>query len=62
MKFALVTGASSGIGYSISIELAKSGFDVALASRSMSRLESLSDEISSSLSSCGFFGWSFGNS
>ena len=47
MKFALVTGASSGIGNSVSIELAKSGFNVALASRSISRLESLSDEISS---------------
>ena len=47
MKFALVTGASSGIGHSVSIELAKSGFNVALASRSISRLESLSDEISS---------------
>lgn len=47
MKFALVTGASSGIGRSVSIELAKNGFDVALASRSIEKLDSLSNEISS---------------
>lgn len=40
---ALVTGASSGIGYAISIELAKRGFKVYAGARRMAQLQKLKD-------------------
>ncbi len=47
-KIAIVTGASSGIGYAVSIELAKKGAKVALVARSKDKLEALSKKINSS--------------
>ena len=44
-KVALVTGASSGIGRGIALELAKAGAAVALAARRADRLQELSSEI-----------------
>ena len=46
-KFALVTGASSGIGLQICHSLAKRGFNIILTSRSENKLKSISNEISS---------------
>ena len=43
---ALITGASSGIGRETAIAFAKAGIDVALVSRSRSRLEALAAELS----------------
>jgi len=45
-KYALVTGASKGIGKSISIELAKRGFNLIIVARSESELLTLKYEIS----------------
>jgi len=45
-KYALVTGASKGIGKSISIELAKRGFNLIIVARSESELLTLKNEIS----------------
>ena len=45
-KKAIVTGAGRGIGRAIALELARSGADVALASRNVDDLESVADEIS----------------
>ena len=42
---ALVTGASSGIGYDICLELAKRNIDVVAVGRNLSRLEKLKKEI-----------------
>lgn len=42
---ALVTGASSGIGRAIALELARAGVDVALLARRQDRLEILQEEI-----------------
>ena len=42
---ALVTGASSGIGRDISIELAKKGIDIIAVARNVERLNKLKDEI-----------------
>jgi len=44
-KIALVTGASQGIGRAIALHLAKNGATVALAARSLDKLESLAAEI-----------------
>ncbi|CDK28023.1 unnamed protein product [Kuraishia capsulata CBS 1993] len=40
-KYAFVTGASSGIGYAISIELAERGFTVFAGARGVSKMQSL---------------------
>ena len=44
-KTAIVTGASSGIGLSTAIRLAKAGINVALVARRQKRLENLAQEI-----------------
>ena len=46
-KFALVTGASSGIGLEICHSLATKGFNIILTSRSRNKLKAISNEISS---------------
>ena len=46
-KVALITGASQGIGRAIALDLAKHGATVALAARSLDKLESLAAEITS---------------
>ncbi|HZQ44211.1 MAG TPA: 3-oxoacyl-[acyl-carrier-protein] reductase [Acidobacteriaceae bacterium] len=46
-KVALVTGASQGIGRAIALDLAKHGAAVALAARSLDKLESLAAEVTS---------------
>ncbi|MBT5576402.1 MAG: SDR family NAD(P)-dependent oxidoreductase, partial [Microbacteriaceae bacterium] len=43
--WALVTGASSGLGAEFAWQLARSGHDLVLVSRSQERLESLSQEL-----------------
>ena len=45
-KVAIVTGASSGIGYATALALSRSGAKVAAGARRMDRLESLRNEIS----------------
>jgi len=45
MKRALVTGASSGIGRSMSFSLAKKGYELILVSRRLQRLEELKKEL-----------------
>ena len=42
---ALVTGASSGIGKDISIELAKKGYDIILVARNIERLQAVKETI-----------------
>ncbi|MGD1904300.1 MAG: SDR family oxidoreductase [Geitlerinemataceae cyanobacterium] len=44
-KYALVTGASSGIGRAIALVLAKAGADLILVSRSMDKLEKVAEEV-----------------
>lgn len=44
-KRALVTGASSGLGKAVAIELAKRGYSLLLASRRKSKLETLAQEL-----------------
>ena len=46
-KFALVTGASSGIGLQICHSLARRGFNIILTSRSENTLKNISEKISS---------------
>lgn len=48
MPFALITGASKGIGKSIAEQLAARGFDLLLVARSASLLEEVANEISRS--------------
>ena len=44
-NIALVTGASSGIGKSLSIELAKNNFEVILSSRNLKKLDGIAAQI-----------------
>ena len=44
-QFALITGASSGIGEQICHSLAKRGFNVILTSRTESKLKTISEKI-----------------
>lgn len=46
---AIVTGASSGIGKDIAIELSKRGYDLILVSRNLKKLKQLKKEISTSV-------------
>jgi NADP-dependent 3-hydroxy acid dehydrogenase YdfG len=48
-KVVLVTGASSGIGRDLSLDLARAGCRVILAARRVDRLQSLCDEINGRL-------------
>ena len=45
MNYALVTGASGGIGYAVAHELAKRGYNLILVARNESRLEAVASEI-----------------
>jgi len=47
-RIALVTGASQGIGRACALELARNGATVALAARSLDKLESVAAEITAS--------------
>src|ERR671923_240776 len=44
-KVAIVTGASSGIGYAASLALSKAGIRVAVGARRMDRLQELEEQI-----------------
>jgi 17beta-estradiol 17-dehydrogenase / very-long-chain 3-oxoacyl-CoA reductase len=44
-KWAVITGASDGIGKEYALQLAKKGFNVALISRTQSKLDALAEEI-----------------
>ena len=44
-KTALITGASSGIGYELSKVLAKNGYNLVLVSRNTEKLKVISEEI-----------------
>jgi NADP-dependent 3-hydroxy acid dehydrogenase YdfG len=44
-KVAIVTGASSGIGYATSLALSKAGLRVAVGARRMERLQDLEEQI-----------------
>lgn len=50
-KWALITGASSGIGAAVAISLAKQGFSLCLLARRREKLESLEKQIQSEFSS-----------
>ena len=51
-KIAIVTGASSGIGYATALVLAKAGAKVAIAARRTDRLQQLENEIKKSGGQC----------
>lgn len=51
-KIAVVTGASSGIGYATALALAKAGAKVAIAARRTDRLQQLENEIKKSGGQC----------
>ncbi|HYL66385.1 MAG TPA: SDR family oxidoreductase [Nitrosopumilaceae archaeon] len=51
-KVAIVTGASSGIGYATALSLAKAGAKVAIAARRTQRLEELQKEITKNGTEC----------
>ena len=51
-KIAIVTGASSGIGYATALSLAKAGAKVAIAARRTQRLEELQKEITKNGTEC----------
>ena len=44
-RTALITGASSGIGYALAENFAADGYDVVLAARSVAKLEALADKL-----------------
>lgn len=46
-RTALITGASSGIGYELAVLFARDGFDLVLVARSVPKLETLARELSS---------------
>jgi len=54
-QVAIVTGASSGIGRSIAIHLARAGVKVCLAARSVDKLVELKKEISEEGSNCTYY-------
>jgi NADP-dependent 3-hydroxy acid dehydrogenase YdfG len=43
-KLAIVTGASSGVGYATSLALSKSGIRVAVGARRMDRLQEIKEQ------------------
>lgn len=51
-KVAIVTGASRGIGKAMSLALAEAGSDVAVAARTLTKLEDLSEQIRSLNRNC----------
>lgn len=51
-KVAIITGASSGIGYATSLALAKAGAKVAIAARRTDRLQQLENEIKKNQTQC----------
>ena len=51
-KVAIVTGASRGIGKAMSLALAEAGADVAVAARTLTKLEDLSEQIHSLHRNC----------
>ena len=44
-KYALITGASSGIGRATAFALGKKGYDLVIASRSLEKLEAVKKEV-----------------